>query len=363
MAGGRNGRTVSSLDILPTIASAVGARSEWPTAGASIIGSGFPERSSLEVVRNSPQEETLTFSWEHITSVPLLAWQSATFGSGSDIAELTYRALHSGIIGRDVSDIARGDGARAIAVSFDLGDGKRRERGADLPNSIYLQGFVQLGAQDAGREPVRLAFALDDVVETVVPTFRDTSGRVRFAAMVPVSAANKQISDVDVYEVSGMDSSVTVTPVVNPDREKFELVEAQGGEEILRDASGNSIRINNERVSGVLDSLTRVDGGTTFSGWAVDVARGDAATRVVLFACGEFLGAGFPTVPRPDVAESLGLRVEHTRGFTLVVDNVSCDLQRSGLRLFGISADGVAGELRISPLARARLHKDEPSAL
>jgi hypothetical protein len=88
-------------------------------------------------------------------------------------------------------------------------------------------------------------------------------------------------------------------------------------------------------------------------GWAGDLATGQAASQVVLTAAGKVIGSVVPSIDRPDVAAVYGQPGLETSGYRLFIsvpDSVLSDPSASqSLRIYGVSAGGVATELVGSP--------------
>ena len=88
-------------------------------------------------------------------------------------------------------------------------------------------------------------------------------------------------------------------------------------------------------------------------GWAGDVATGQAASQVVLTAAGKVIGSVVPSISRPDVAAVYGQPGLDKSGYRLsasVPDSVLSDpAGTQSLRIYGVSATGVATELQGSP--------------
>ena len=88
-------------------------------------------------------------------------------------------------------------------------------------------------------------------------------------------------------------------------------------------------------------------------GWAGDVATGQAASQVVLTAAGKVIGSVVPSISRPDVAAAYGQPGLDKSGYRLsasVPDSLLSDpTGTQSLRIYGVSAAGVATELQGSP--------------
>jgi hypothetical protein len=99
------------------------------------------------------------------------------------------------------------------------------------------------------------------------------------------------------------------------------------------------------------------NGEVISAGWAGDLATGQAASQVVLTAGGKVIGSAVPSIDRPDVAAVYGKPGLEISGYRLSVslpDSVLSDPSSTrSLRIYGVSAGGVATELTGSPGAAA----------
>ena len=116
---------------------------------------------------------------------------------------------------------------------------------------------------------------------------------------------------------------------------------------------GDVYRVDQERIQGSIDEV-RIDAEVIqVTGWAVDPCRREPAQTIAVFLDDQFLGYGASAVPRPDVAEHLGAPSALFSGFyfTFACVVVANTIRRP--RLFVLSSDGRAAELRggIEPMA------------
>ncbi|MFI5286403.1 MAG: hypothetical protein ACHQ4F_08785 [Candidatus Dormibacteria bacterium] len=102
-----------------------------------------------------------------------------------------------------------------------------------------------------------------------------------------------------------------------------------------------------------LSTTNEPNASITLEGWAGDPATGLPASRVVATVGGTAVGQVTPSIDRPDVAAASKVPGFATSGYRLtsvVPDQLlSSPAGMSSIRVFGISANGVASELRGSP--------------
>jgi len=88
-------------------------------------------------------------------------------------------------------------------------------------------------------------------------------------------------------------------------------------------------------------------GGITVSGWAADPETGSPVRQVVVTTGGEVLGSATPKIDRPDVATALRSPGYSASGYGLRIpmSSASAGDELHSVRVFGISARGIASEL------------------
>jgi hypothetical protein len=110
---------------------------------------------------------------------------------------------------------------------------------------------------------------------------------------------------------------------------------------------GDVYCIQQDRVQGYVDIATTDAETIHFAGWAVEPDRQMPAQTIVAFNGDRFLGYGAAWSLRPDVAKELGPSVQYA-GFDFRFPNSTADTGRQEYRLFVLSRDGSAAQLRES---------------
>jgi amino acid adenylation domain-containing protein len=109
---------------------------------------------------------------------------------------------------------------------------------------------------------------------------------------------------------------------------------------------GDVYRVDQERIQGSLDEI-RIDGeAIQLTGWAVEPCRQQPAQTIAVFLDGRLLGYGASGLPRPDVANNLGTATALFSGFNFIFEGAVTANAIRRPRLFVLSSDGWAAELR-----------------
>jgi hypothetical protein len=109
---------------------------------------------------------------------------------------------------------------------------------------------------------------------------------------------------------------------------------------------GDVYRIDQECIQGSVDEVRIDDEAIQLTGWAVEPCRRQPAQTIAVFLDDQFLGYGATGGPRPDVAKHLGARSTLFSGFNFIFEGAVPANTMSRPRLFVLSSDGRASELR-----------------
>ena len=208
-------RWIRTVDILPSIASMLGARIPWRHDGRPATAAVTRRRQGVRIVRRR---------FDGYVTVPAaqflrerdqaLAWKTALFGHGRDRPGLYGIGPHRELIGRPVADLVVGP-RRRLSVRLDAVESWRAvDRG-----SGFVPGMVsgRIGGGQAGARR-NIAVAVNGTVRAVFRSyhFPRVSGE-RFTAIVPDGAVRDGTNDVEVYAVGGREDRLKLTPLGGTD--------------------------------------------------------------------------------------------------------------------------------------------------
>ncbi len=335
-SGRRDERLARTVDILPSVADALGVRLREKTDGRSLLGSA-----------NDPS--SLTISALDASNATVRARE---FKKGRDArVRLAQDLFGAGRTGLFTSVTA----ARLIGVNtaelrpFTTADVRIRLDTPRLftsvnPRASVIPAFVTgviTGNVEVGE---RFAVALNGRIAGVGSAYQAGS-ETRVGAIVPPSRLRQGANRVQIFRISTGSKAIRLAHVPRSDTTfDAELVERDGYEAVAR-PSGRPIRLVAGAVSGFLDSLETNGEAITVSGWAVDRGRRRVADQVLVFADGELVANGRPLASRSDVAKEFGSQLERS-GFLL--KGVTQPLQNRAsprIRVVAISG-GRASELK-----------------
>ncbi len=184
------GRPSKTIDLLPTIADALGIRMPWSVDGESLVDLPAAPRGVVVLGKYG----TVRASAQHVAELvrATVRRNSALFGEGrSSLYSIgTHRELLGAIVPRH---------ARTSTTQIRI-EGEERLRDVRLDRSIiptHISGVVVKGRVAPN---VELAIAVNGRIRALTRTFRDGSAQ-RFRALVPESALKDGHNRVDVFEI------------------------------------------------------------------------------------------------------------------------------------------------------------------
>jgi hypothetical protein len=333
-AGGRvDDSFVRTIDVVPTIADALGAKLPYQPDGRSVVHGG-PASGEVKVDRG-PTGTSFSEPFDQFVREKQAGLRRMVRLFGSDDGGRRLYALgpNSDLLGRSATWVQQvaATGARVDLDSRSLLDHFR-------PGGRLVPSFVS--AQIAGGVPAGtpLAVAVNGTIRSVTQTFVD-DGQVRMAAVAPADSFRSGSNQVEAFVVSGSGAERRLQPLATGQSRNYRLVERGRKTEI--DSRGRTIQVVPKAVSGYVDQGIVDDQGLRLSGWAVDAARRVPADLILAFANGRLAAQSKPTEERPDIAKSFGASATRS-GYKLLVPVK----HRAGVHVFAVFGD-TASELPI----------------
>ncbi|HEX2134461.1 MAG TPA: sulfatase-like hydrolase/transferase [Microvirga sp.] len=349
--GQRIERPVSTVDILPTIAQVIGADVPWQTDGRSLVDPSSPNRETIELRALDHLREPMRFAAADLTSYPRLRWKLETFGSRTPLARTAITARHSELLGAPISALTVTEAEPELTfASEQVGLFADVQPGSGvLP--AHLRGEI-LGLPPG--PPLEIAVAVNGRIEVVTRTTAWTNKPHYVSAMIPEPAFQPGPNALEVFKIRQAGGKVVLSPIPLPAQHEFKLARDEAGQETLVASTGQALPLRQDAVKGYLDRISSPARLYQLTGWAVDAAKRKPAAAVVVFSEGKQVYSGRTGGSRPDLVKFFGAGSVLESGFRLTVPKAALTNPAS-LRIFGISEDGVAGELTIDDAVRSSL--------
>jgi hypothetical protein len=322
-----------TIDILPTIADAIGLRLPERVDGQPLPGS--PEREALDVASYTGKRMRLPMTEFVRRRDAEIRRRIGLFGAGEAFADIYAAGPYLGLLGAGAARLS--SGARAgFRVQFD----HAREYSSYDRGTRQLPIFVTGRLTGSARADVPVAIAVNGRIAAVARTYQNGT-ELRVGALVPPTTFRGGRNDVEAFVVTR--SGAGLASAGRADQSAARLVRADGALE-LHPSGGEPIPVEKDAAAGFIERVRTEAGGLTVSGWATDRAHNRPADEVYVFADNRLLQSGPPGVPRLDLAKQFGPKAVlggyEFRGLAAPAEAATPER----LRVFAV-ADGRATEL------------------
>jgi len=333
-AGGRvDDSFVRTIDVVPTIADALGARLPYHADGRSVVDGG-PSSGEVKVDRGDTGSSFIEPFARFVSEKQAgLRRMTRLFGSDDGGRHLYALGPNADLLGHRATEVQQ---VAATAGRLEL-DGRglfdHLTSGARL-----VPSFVSGRISDSVPAGTSLAVAVNGTIRSVTRSFSD-DGELRMAAIAPADSFRPGSNQVETFMVRGNGAGRRLQPLATGQSRDYRLVERGGKTQI--ESGGRTIQVVPKAVSGFVDQGIVDDQGLRLSGWAVDAARRVPAHLILAFANGRLAAQGKPSEERPDIAKSLGASATRS-GYRLLVPVKN----RAGVHVFAVFGD-TASELPV----------------
>jgi hypothetical protein len=314
---------VRTIDVVPTIAAALGVKLPWEAQGQSIADGGPADGEVSVRVGGGDVVAHMPFS----TFVDLhnagLRRLLSLYPAGSGTGPLYANGPNGDLLGQPVGRTPTGapSGAQVALDSTNV-------FASFNPRARVVPSFIS-GVIGGGLRPGEsLAVAVDGKIRAVSESFASEDG-VRMAAIVPASSFKAGRNSLSVYAVRGQGDARRLAPlaVQRPDSYRLAGDTLSGG--------GRTYKVEGGRIQGFVDDGTRDDQAVRLSGWAVDSQGPVPAERILAFLGDDLIAQTRPSKDRPDIVANLKTDTVLRSGFELRVAVPASELD--DVRVFALS--------------------------
>ncbi|TWH31334.1 MULTISPECIES: sulfatase-like hydrolase/transferase [unclassified Aminobacter] len=331
--------TVSTLDIVPTIVEQLAINTDWKFDGVSLFAK---EREHLAEINIVARGKPYTFKTAEITSLPLLSWQQATFGSGIPLADTHIIRRHSDLIGRNIEsfDVTVPDGREDVRLLGSL------RQFADIELSSGTVPSL-LHAELTGRgfgEGLSVAVVANGMVADVVPTSRNERGNGQIASLVSDKYFKDGANDVALYLIMMRDEEY---PYLVPVSGSEEIYSLNATADTITASTGEVFTIRRDVEHGYVDSLEIRGKSVLMRGWSFNRTNFLPAKSVALFSGERFICGAAVYIERPDLVAGFGKETTRYSGFATQCPLPEDGFDGSELKAFAVDDSGIAAPLRM----------------
>ena len=321
---------VPSIDVLPTIADALGVDVPGQVDGRSLVGRTPPADGVVRVQAQDGEPFEAQLSKLVAERAEELRRWTGLFGDG-DWSGIYRGGPHGDLVGRPLEDLDVGE-ADGLSVELD----QQPLFAAYDPDGPLSPAWAtgRIKGADPGLD---LAVAVNGVVAATTQVY-DASGEPSFAVFVPESMLEAGANDVELFTVTSSGALDRIPPAAP------ELALEDG---TIRRAGGSELRLDADAVHGTVDAAANGD-SVVFSGWAVDDARNRPVESVAVFVDGRLVYvARGETLRTPEPEQHEGIDDSAFR-FALPANLLPAAGSAADVRVFAVGGDA-AGELRYEP--------------
>lgn len=335
---------VAGIDILPTIADILDVKIPWDVDGRSMFSEKKTPRTKIQIASCGH------FTAEQLDGFPSLEWQLRHFGAGTSLDRLGSKGPFPELIEKKVAEfyIAQSEKLRFSSEIL------QQFQYVDLRNEIVPALFTGeiLGA---GEQDLPLAITLNGGIQATTTTGEWVKMSHYFAALLPESAFKEGPNPIELFMIEEQKNGLSLTKILPVPQEgwSFSVSHKYDDQMVFVKSDGVEISVDPEQVlmHGYVDVMVQRGDNIYLNGWAGDDAYRPA--EYILVLAGERLVAEIrPDIAREDVAEHFSRKAMLYSGFEALIPISSIGGTLSDIRLFAVSMDRKAGELKLSEIGQ-----------
>ena len=339
-------RNVETIDIVPTIADALGVSVPWRVDGQSVFDAGLdrPQKTYFGATMAS-NHARLSFpaSFAGHGEWAAVDRKLELFGSGRTKPAGVYPiGSYADLIGLPVSQFPIEE-TPDLAVRLDTPEAYTHVdlQAAVLP--VYISG--QLRSRKVYTSP-SIAIVVNGTIQAITqPWTVPVQGKHgRWSALVDEASLRSGENLVFPLLVSETSRGITLLRPAGKFQEFREY--DPGTQESIISGQGEKLRLHPGYLKGWVDRATLQDSKLVLTGWAADVPNAQLPKSIWVFVNDKLAHVGSPTIPRPGVAHFLKMPLFQT-GFTFTLSVE--DTNNLKVRVYAVSEVGLASELAYGP--------------
>jgi hypothetical protein len=297
-------RSVSTIDVLPTVADHLDVELPWETDGRSLLDPGG--RRELVVEARSGGQVVIARPAEGIRET--VDGVYSLFGIDEGGLDLYSIGDYDSLLGS--STVAVPTSASELVGAVD-----EEWRFAHVAPSLgFVPGFLhgQINGDLNNRKHV--AVAVNGVLRAVVPMFDLHEGGAKFDVILPEESFVSGYNRLELFTVSGSSTDPIVESIKLEQESSFRLLRGENGDVVsVADSTGASWKLaDRDTIRGAVDEafweMSDFDRSSledlNVAGWAVDEVSRRPAERVIFFVNGVFAGSTRLNIDRPDMQEA-----------------------------------------------------------
>ena len=356
--GAVNDNNVEVIDVLPTIAASMAVPIPWVVDGQSVLESSEQTSRVHKTLRGPLSTNEVPFFSGGSTvlrppELPLkcldLDEKRRLVALGSTGELLLAEEPFGRYVGLPLTETEIGDELPLVTFIENSGLYEHLD-----PNSTVLpcvvSGEISTAEGTSPSHPLQVAIAVNGRIGgiTAAAPASPGTGPLRFAASVPEGFFRTGYNEVQVF---GLDDHslqrARLSEIPAGVRASFALQTTSDTVQI--EAGARKIVVLPAGARGAIYEVSSSRVGTRIRGWAGDAEYDAPAAMVLLFRNGRFLHLGHTDEERPELAREHGVSLSRRGGFEYQLPASGDDGPESTVRVFAVSANDTAKELKLEP--------------
>jgi len=328
-------RNVEAIDVLPTVADALGIELPWPVDGQSALDDDAPPRP--EKVLHRFTQGPLTYEAELPQRVPGRELRRELFGSHPSWDDVFAMGPAPHLVGRRVSELSL---TAPFPGSATLED-EERFAAVDLASESY-PGYLEGNVRGEGLEDLELVVAVNGVIGAVATPYARAAERADFAVVLPEDAFRAGANEVELFALLEGDRLAPIQ------RRGWALAAGPDGTERIESTHGEVYELDPEAVETGFSRAKLLGKSLVLVGWSFDRESRNKAQLLLLFSGDRAeplqVSTGRNSRQVPDIPPRCG--------FALSIPWEELGGTREDLRVFAVG-DRLATEVALEPTPAA----------
>ncbi|MFK7958250.1 MAG: hypothetical protein AB8B96_19295, partial [Lysobacterales bacterium] len=334
------GEFVFTVDVLPTIADALGIELPWATDGTSVLSNEFPKREDLSVFFN---KINYTLTPAQIFNPNAIPGRVEKFGTRTALDTVHVKNEHDDLIGQRVAEAPVEPIPNAPRFVGNIGQLESINLTGDYLPLVFKGKIFGSGIENAGW----IAMAVNGIVATLAPAYHKGEA-LEFSAFVPASALRNGSNEVSLtLIIEGENGARRLVPIQSPQSEVNYTISAANDGSTVVTAGERHVSIVEQRFKGGAGGLTINGSEATIRGWIAEIKTGRVPLKVIAFVDEEFVGSALVNVARFDVSKRFSNNDILRSGFRLNIPLRALQKDAGGLRLFALISETEIVEMKV----------------
>jgi hypothetical protein len=201
-----------SIDLLPTIADAIGTTIPWTVDGCSLFAKNCPARTTrrLYIENAFRMPQLMRFESGVVGRDATLRRKLSLFGPANRTLGLFHAGFGAGVVNRPVDSFMHQPGVAGVVR---IGATLERVLAGEIPGRVPARIVGQLELAPPGTGVAQVAVAVDGVIRAVVPAPHDGVHGPRIAALLPPDSIPASKGALALYLVVGAPGHETLRPL------------------------------------------------------------------------------------------------------------------------------------------------------